>query len=482
MDARSYFIESEAEATSSMDYDDDCEEITPEEWEDAFQQAERDRAVNGMVAARSPALSDDEQHAPAAAAAAASTPLRVERAHSRMGQLARAAAAASPIQTPAPLGEVPLYPPGLADLPESDRKETTRVVFTINNPGEERPIFNEEKMAYLVWQLERGANGTLHIQGYCRFNKKYRLRTVIPLFGGRAHVLIARGNEQQCRDYCTKEDTRVSAGEEHGVFNPKAGMGKGHRSDLDEIAAKCAAGVPLQTIIAAHATSALRYIQNIVSVHAWVAPEPPAQREITVQVLWGPSGTGKTHRVLMNSTLRNTGGIFVVRPGRDPWGRYMGQATILFDEFDWRKWEIYEMNQYLDKWTTELDSRYHNKSAVWTRVIICANSSPTTWYANQEMELLLAFRRRLGHGCRHIVSQEQDADTSPASPDFDPLNGRDILLLHPRAQAPSSATSANAPQAAAAPPPPPFRVNGGAPPPDWIVCPDSQPPSPTQMQ
>jgi len=465
-----------------MEVSDDCEEISPAEWESAFREVELERNRRAVEAA-SPSLSDDERHAPVCAAAP--TPQRVERAHSGMGRLARAAAAASPLEPPpAPLGEVPPYPPGLADLPESDRKETTRVVFTINNPGEERPVFDATKMAYLVWQLERGANGTLHIQGYCRFIRKYRLRTLHDWISPRAAVLLARGNEQQCKDYCTKEESRVSVGEEHGEFNPNAGK-KGHRSDLDEVSAKCAAGVPLQRIIAEHPTAWIRYSQGIADLHEKLAPELPPARDVTVQVLWGPSHTGKTHRILTNTVLRRTGGIYVVKPGRGPWDRYHGQATILFDEFNWRKWEIYEMNQYLDKWTTSLDCRFRDKSAVWTRVVICANSSPTTWYADAEMEVLLAFRRRLGHGCRHIVSQEQVADTSPANPDFDPVDGRDYLLLHPRAQAPSTTTSADEPPAAAAaaaaPPLPPFRVNG-APPRDWIICPDSQPPSPTQLQ
>ena len=43
----------------------------------------------------------------------------------------------------------------------------------------------------------------------------------------------------------------------------------------------------------------------------------------------------------------------------------------------------------------ELDARYHNKYAAWTRVVICANSSPPHWYPNEAPSLLDAFRRRL---------------------------------------------------------------------------------------
>jgi len=490
MDARSYYVESEAE-TSSIGEDDELSEITAAEWEEAMRQSEEARAVAPV----SPSLSGYERSAPICASAARH-PQRVERAHSGMGRLARAAAAASPLAAPAPpVGEIPEYPPGLADLPESDTKKTTRVVFTINNPGEFRPVFDESKMDYLIWQLERGGKqNTLHVQGYCRYKKRFRLRTIHSWFPEGTWLLFARGNEQQCRDYCTKEDTRVAIGEEHGVFNPDAGK-QGHRSDLSEVAAKCAAGVPLQQIVADHPVTWIRSHQGIQDLYERLAPEPPPFREVTIQVLWGPSGTGKTHRILTDPVLRQAGGIFVVRPGRGPWDRYRGQSTILFDEFNWKKWEIFEMNQYLDKWTMDLDCRFHNKSAVWTHVVICANSSPVTWYTDSELEVQLAFRRRLGHGCRHVMAQEEDVNELPPVPDFDPVNGQDVRLLHPRAQAPSTTTS-DAPQAAAAAAPrlfvpfrdgypggSPFRVNGLAPSTaGYVLCPDSQPPSPTQIQ
>jgi len=475
MDGR-YFVESQAEA-SECDSD-DTEEITAAEWDEAMRQAgleqhsaEESRESSEGADPPSPMVADRMVVAPRP---------RVERSHVGLGSLAAAAAAASPLGDQ---GEVPLYPQGLADVPENDKKETTRVVFTINNPGIERPVFDPTKMAYLVWQLESGANGTLHVQGYCRFVKKFRLRTLHDWISPRAAVLIARGNEQQCRDYCTKEDTRVEVGEEHGVFDANAGK-KGHRYDLDAIAAKCAAGVPLRQIVAEHPTEWIRHAQGIADLHERLAPEPPVFRTVTVQVLWGPSHTGKTHRILTNSELRRTGGIYVVKPGRGPWDRYQGQKTVLFDEFNWKKWEVYEMNQFLDKWTTSLDCRFHDKFAVWTHVVICANSSPATWYVDSDMEVQLAFRRRLGHACRHVVHVEQDLLRSLPEPDFDPEDGRDVLLMHQRGRVLSSSTSeAVTVQVQAGAPLPPAAAAAMRPldyyqqPISQVLCPDSRPPS-----
>jgi len=470
----SYFIESQAEASETDSEEFSC--ISDGEWDECMRQA----ACGGSSPPAAPVGTPPRALAAAAAPVRADEPglrspsradERVEREHPSLGRLARAAAAASPYALP--LSEVPEFPQGLVDLCEDTNKKTTRVVFTINNPGAFRPIFHPGKMAYLVWQLERGEQGTEHVQGYCRFSKQFRLRTVLPLFGGHAHVLLARGSEKQCRDYCTKEDTRIAPGEEHGEYKEDAGK-QGKRSDLVHIAEMCISGQTLREIGVAHPGSMIRYGAGITQFHELVAPAPPVERTVSVEVLWGPSGTGKTHRVRMNGGSPIPGGIFVVKPGRGPWDRYQGEKTVLFDEFNWTKWEIFDMNQYLDKWDCPLDCRFRNKSAAWTRVVICANSSPLTWYTTSEMEVQLAFRRRLGHGCRHVLNKFQDVALLPPDPDLSPVDGRDILHLHPRARDPSSHTSAEPlVRAAAAAAAAPYLS-------DMILCPDSQPRSPTQ--
>lgn len=300
--------------------------------------------------------------------------------------------------------------------PDDPSKKANRVMFVINNPDGYRPVFNEGTMNYMVWQIEKGEQGTPHIQGYVRFKNRMRLRTIEPLLGGRAWIKAARGNEQQCRDYCTKEDTRLEAGEEHGVFDPDEGK-QGRRSDLEQIATDCAAGVPLKTIAAKNPGDWIRYHTGIESLHEQIAPKPPIQRDVIVRVLWGPTRTGKTHRVM---TGEHPGGLYKVKPGRGPWDQYRGERTVFFDEFNFEKWDLFEMNEYLDKWQCQLPCRYRDKYAEWTQVVICANSSPLTWYPNHALPAVEAFRRRLADGCRHVTRIDQDITKMKAEPDFSP--------------------------------------------------------------
>jgi len=399
----SHYVLSQAECSDDDEATQVQSPIDESAWERAFAEADAAYALRRLGEQRTPSPR------PGAAADA------VERMASP--DLLQDAVAA--MRGPRAQAEDDAPPPEIAVEAEYD-KQNTRVVFTINNPGDYRPVFDESKMAYLIWQLERGKQGTVHIQGYLRLKKKLRLRAIQPLLGNHAAILIARGNEQQCRDYCTKEDTRIAVGEEHGTFNPDAGK-QGKRTDIDAVAADCKAGKSLREIAADHPTEWMKFHAGIMSLHDQVAPPPPVEREVQVGVFWGPTHTGKTHRVLANAGLRADGGIYVVKPGRGPWDRYRGEKTICFDEFNFEKWDIYEMNQYLDKWTVSLDCRFHDKYAEWTRVVICANSSPLTWWPNASQPVIDAFRRRLGAGCRHILNKSTDVSIAPPDPDFSDL-------------------------------------------------------------
>lgn len=251
---------------------------------------------------------------------------------------------------------------------------SARWSFTVNNPGDYRPAFNAGSMAYLVFQLERGAEGTPHLQGYVRFTARKRMSTVKRELGNEgAHVEIAEGTEEHNRNYCTKLESRIEPPSEFGVYESSAGK-QGKRSDLEHVADMVAQGAPMKEIALAHPGDFIRYHHGIKAYRLAVQDKPPNQRNVEVIVLWGSTGTGKTHRVL--TTWPDC---YSVEPGRDPWSGYVTQETIFFDEFDWHLWPIDKMKKILDKWPFELDRRYQNAFAAWTRVVICCNQNPATW-------------------------------------------------------------------------------------------------------
>jgi len=97
--------------------------------------------------------------------------------------------------------------------------------FTLNNPQEHGivddilPALNSER--YIVWQRERGANGTVHHQGYVECHAPMRLGAMKEWLPS-AHFEPRRGTREQARAYCMKADSRdgESAGPwERGDFD-----------------------------------------------------------------------------------------------------------------------------------------------------------------------------------------------------------------------------------------------------------------------
>lgn len=260
----------------------------------------------------------------------------------------------------------------------------------------------QAEFGYACWGYEAApSSGRRHWHVYIRFISRKRLSTVKLFLGvDDAHCELCEGNEKQNKDYCWKDNTDTG---ELGEF--KANEGKaGKRSDLEAIAMEVDAGATDRDIAGAHQSDYIRYHQGI-AAYRLARKVVPLQRDLTILLLWGPTGSGKTHRIL--TTFPD---IYQVVPGRDPWGQYQGEQTIVFDEWNPSLWTVQAMNQYLDKWKVELTARYYNRYAEWTRVVICANSPPTTFY--QEMfasapMLVDAFRRRITGAC-HLVEARED--------------------------------------------------------------------------
>lgn len=72
-------------------------------------------------------------------------------------------------------------------------------MFTINNPDDD---FDDPKawpnVRYAVWQKERGANGTVHLQGYVSFTKVHSLK-MIKKVNLRAHWEVRMGTHQEAK-------------------------------------------------------------------------------------------------------------------------------------------------------------------------------------------------------------------------------------------------------------------------------------------
>lgn len=205
--------------------------------------------------------------------------------------------------------------------------------FTINNPTDESIQRTTESLQrshedgdvlYAVFQLEAGAQGTPHLQGYVQLGRKCRMQTVKRFLSSEAaHLEIARGNPQQNEEYCSK-DPRLRDTVRIGQLQP----GAGHRSDLDAITQQIAAGTLTRELIRANPSLYVRNFRGLHQLDSVLNP-PPDRPENVIVWLYGRSGCGKSR------LARALGGPDAYyRPLANWWDGYLGDRTVVLDDFE----------------------------------------------------------------------------------------------------------------------------------------------------
>ncbi len=67
----------------------------------------------------------------------------------------------------------------------------------------------------MVWQKEKGENGTVHLQGYVAFSVRKSLATMKNV-NGSAHWEVRRGTHDEAKAYCMKPESREAGPWEEG--------------------------------------------------------------------------------------------------------------------------------------------------------------------------------------------------------------------------------------------------------------------------
>lgn len=276
-----------------------------------------------------------------------------------------------------------------------------RWCFTVNNPETWRPTWTPSSMNYLVWEMETcPTTGTPHIQGYMRLKTRKRMEDAKRLLCNTAHLELSRGSEESNRAYCSKERNNEDWGEE-GEYDPQRKQGK--RTDLQD-AIKTLKEEGLTKMKEDHSETYVKYHSGLEKLAESLDQPPPLLRTMSVTILWGEPGVGKTWRALQQYPEA-----YRVRPGRDPFGDYNKEDCILFDEFDPDQWRMETMNEYLDIYRIRLDCRYHNKWARWTKVILISNIDPIVWWQYFPEVKRRAFFRRVS-AIYEVENQEQNIE------------------------------------------------------------------------
>lgn len=250
-------------------------------------------------------------------------------------------------------------------------------VFTLNNPEEalltreglDRAFEDRDShVRYAIWQVERGAEGTTHLQGYLEFSKPVRLshcKILIP----RAHFEPRRGTRDQAIAYCEKEESRLSGPYE---FGQRDRGGQGKRNDLSEVKARLDSGASEKEIANDYFGTWCRNYRAF-ERYRRIAGQQRDWKTV-VEVFYGSPGTGKS-RAAMDE---NPGAYW--KPRGQWWDGYEGHEVVVLDEFyGWLTWDA--LLKICDRYPLHVESKGGHLNFLARKLVITTNRDPSRWYS-----------------------------------------------------------------------------------------------------
>lgn len=170
------------------------------------------------------------------------------------------------------------------------RQRHRSIVFTLNNYTQDELIHVQSgPFKYLVFQQERGASGTPHLQGYAQMGKPTEFTTWKRLIGDRAYVAAAAGTPQQNKQYCTKPDARIPETEpyESGTIPEERGDAMARLIEGTKDTSKT-----LSDIFEASGPEFLRHYKGVIFARGLIAQ--PRREKTQVHWFFGGTGLGKS--------------------------------------------------------------------------------------------------------------------------------------------------------------------------------------------
>lgn len=261
----------------------------------------------------------------------------------------------------------------------STPRRVRNVCFTYNNPGADPIPFDVAKMKYLVFQRERGENGTEHYQGYVELKSGMSYNAIKTLLGSNTiHLEARRGTAEQARDYCKKDDTRMPE-EQPYEFGEISSPGK--RNDLEAFKdAVVHDKKRKREMIDEHYGTMARYSKFYDTLTSMSRPDRTEDLEVVLHI--GETGLGKTRRVY---DLHGADDDFYVTPisNGTAWFDAMDRhTTILIDDFSGASshMPLAQLLRLLDRYPVQVPTKGSHTWWLPNRVYVTTNILPSLWY------------------------------------------------------------------------------------------------------
>lgn len=314
-------------------------------------------------------------------------------------------------------------------------------VFTINNPDHTDAslwtwLINDRKFAIEsgVFQMEIGAEGTPHAQGYFKTSGKYKRQACVNKFKGVGWIEICKHQDRAIL-YCSKEETRTAGPFWYGGLAPgDKGKTQGARTDLKRFADGILDGESMEKLAR---EDPVTYVRNTKGVHALqqLVVQPKKRDFMTkLYIKWGRAGCGKSH-----SAFNDFGKDIYVLPKAKSgtvfwWPRYAGQETVIIDDYD--GWiDLQELKKMVDTYPYQVrESQDRWVEFTSKNIVITSNMSWTAWYATEFMKAATqkeSFSRRIYECKEYEVPYSGDgALVQSVNDEVDPFAGIPPMFAH----------------------------------------------------
>jgi len=246
-------------------------------------------------------------------------------------------------------------------------------------------------LRFWIFQQERcPSTGRLHFQGYLEYRRSVRMATVKrDMASPGVHLEPRKGSRTEARNYCEKDESRIAGPWSGGTWEPDV---PGRRSDLSRAKELLDAGCG-DVDLADECFDVWVKYRNSFSAYRELKRARPEHRDLRVHILWGPTGTGKTHR----ATEHKPDYWILTRPATKNmplwFDGYQGQDCVVIDEFyGWIPFDF--LLRFLDKYRLQLSIRGGYVWANFTTVFITSNMDPAQWYPGVPPERRAALDRR----------------------------------------------------------------------------------------
>lgn len=274
-------------------------------------------------------------------------------------------------------------------------RQARNYVFTINfGDGEVTVLLPEEWpiwLTFCTWQLEIGAEGTLHYQGYMELLGKHSIVQLHEVDDFRhAHFEVRRGTQAQAIAYTRKDETRVDGPWTHGVLKEQ-----GKRSDLLEVKEALDAGVALKRVHEDHFSTFIRFGRALKEYKRTITE--PRNFKSKVILFVGPPGVGKS--TVAKILAKKIGSVYRVPAPKGSglyYDDYDGQDVMLVDEFDGHVMKPTDFNALCDEHECVLP--VHGGAGhqmISPYIFIVSNYTPKTWWKKRNASQLRQTTRRI---------------------------------------------------------------------------------------